>query len=80
MDPTKREIDWPKIFDTDFGSGHKAVLYWTFAMWAGRSWGGWEEDDGKIVPMVDVMSSSSSIGKLLCTIVHQALALRWDLT
>jgi hypothetical protein len=34
--PSRREIEWGKIMKTDFGSGHRAALYWAFSLWSGN--------------------------------------------
>ncbi|AFM43600.1 hypothetical protein Desaci_4775 (plasmid) [Desulfosporosinus acidiphilus SJ4] len=71
VEPERREIRWQKIFDTDFGSGHYAALYWAFSLWAGNSW---VKEDGSIV---DTMDRSYSMDEKLKRTSIFALKLRW---
>ncbi|MGF7186055.1 hypothetical protein GGQ84_002148 [Desulfitispora alkaliphila] len=71
--PERHEIDWEKIFNTDFGSGHKAALHWAFAMYSGNAWGSWLEGDRQ----VDIMSRSFSMDTKLRHVIIQALMIRW---
>jgi hypothetical protein len=71
VNPKKREIKWHKIFDTDFGSGHYAALYWAFSLWAGNSW--FNEDGNHI----DTMSRAYSMDECLKQTAILALKLRW---
>lgn len=71
--PGRREIKWQKIFDTDFGSGHRAILYWAFSLWAGNSWV--NEDDS----VVDTMDKSYYMDENLRKTAITALELRWRL-
>lgn len=69
--PDRREIKWHKIFDTDFGSGHRAILYWAFSLWAGNSWT--DENDNT----VDTMDKSYYMDEGLKITAITALELRW---
>lgn len=80
INPDIREIDWDSILSTDFGSGHYAVIYWAFGLWGGRSWGGWEGEDGKKVSMVDIVSRGYSMGSTLQFVALVAQAHRWGLS
>ena len=77
LKPKKREIKWSSIMSTDFGSGHRAALHWAFGLWAGSCWGGWEDDDGKEIPRVDITSVSYSMGQKLRFVALLAQAYRW---
>lgn len=80
INPVTREIHWDSILSTDFGSGHNAAIYWAFGLWGGRSWGGWEGDDRKKVPMVDIVSRGYSMGSSLQFVSLVAQAHRWGLS
>ena len=71
--PEHREIRWSKIFDTDFGSGHRAILYWAFSLWVGNSWV--DEDENQ----VDTMDKSYYMDDSLRRTAITALELRWRL-
>ncbi len=73
INPDRREIRWQKIFDTDFGSGHRAALYWAFSLWAGNSWV--YEDDSR----VDTMDKIYFMDERLRRTAITALELRWRL-
>lgn len=79
INPVARKIDWDVIISTDFGSGHYAAIYWAFGLWGGRSWGSWVDDDGKKVPIVDIVSRGYSMGSTLQFIALVAQAHRWGL-
>ena len=70
INPDRREISWSKIFDTDFGSGHRAILYWAFSLWAGNSWVDESENQ------VDTMDKSYYMGDNLIRTAITALELR----
>lgn len=80
LNPVDRSISWDDILSTDFGSGHYAAIYWAFGLWGGRSWGGWEGDDGKMVPKVDITSKSYSMGSCLQFVALVAQTHRWGLS
>ena len=69
--PAHREIEWEKIMQTDFGSGHRAALYWAFALWAGNSW--------RYPELVDTMDKAFYMDHDLRVTVTYALMLRWKL-
>lgn len=71
--PSRREIKWKKIMDTDFGSGHRAALYWAFSLWAGNSW---PTDEG----FIDTMGKSYYMDEDLRKTATIALMLRWKLS
>lgn len=71
--PERREIRWSKIFDTDFGSGHRAILYWAFSLWAGNSW--IDEDENQ----VDTMDKAYFMDDNLRRTAITALELRWKI-
>jgi len=73
IDPKRREIKWSKIFDLDFGSGHRAALYWAFSLWAGNSW---SNDEGE---QVDTMDKSYYMDEKLRRTAITALELRWGI-
>lgn len=77
--PISRDINWYDILNTDFGSGHYAYIYWAFGLWGSCSWGGWEDDDGKMIPKVDTISRSYSMDSKLKFIALVATAYRWGL-
>ena len=72
INPERREIKWEKIFDTDFGSGHYAALYWAFSLWAGNSW---PTDEGRI----DTMDRAYYMDEDLRRTAIYALLLRWKM-
>jgi len=72
----RREIDWMKIFKTDFGSGHRAALQWAYAMWAGRSWGGLIDERGNEIEKIDTVAYTNNMGERLAKTVYQALGLK----
>lgn len=76
LKPINRSINWKGILSSDFGSGHRAIIYWAFGLWGGCSWGGWEED-GKVIPKVDTISSAYSMDDKLRFIALVATAYRW---
>ncbi|MCL5273050.1 MAG: hypothetical protein M1486_07120, partial [Gammaproteobacteria bacterium] len=80
INPVTRDIDCDGILSTDFGHGHLAAIYWAFGMWGGCSWGGWEGDDGKKVPKVDIVSEGFSMGASLQFVALVAQAHRWGLS
>lgn len=67
----RREIKWSRIFDTDFGSGHRASLYWAFSLWAGNSWSNDDEST------VDTMDKAYYMDNTLRRTAITALELRW---
>jgi len=69
--PERREIKWQNIFDTDFGGGHYAALYWAFSLWAGNSW---MNEDGI---RIDTMDRSYYMDIDQKRIAITALELRW---
>lgn len=73
INPDLREIKWRKIFDTDFGSGHRAALYWAFSLWAGNSWV--DEDENQ----VDTMDHAYYMDEDLRRTAITALELRWKI-
>lgn len=79
LKPKRRSINWDGILATDFGSGHYAAIYFAFGLWGGRSWGGWEDDNGKKVPMVDTISRAYSMDSRLKFIALVAQTYRWGL-
>jgi len=76
--PDHREIEWQQIIDTDFGSGHRAAIHWAFSLWGAHSWGGWEEDDGRIIPLIDIASRAFSMDEVSRFIVLMAVGYRWE--
>lgn len=72
-----REIEWQRIFDTDFGSGHRAALHWAFSLWSAHCWGGWEDEHGRLIPMVDIASRAFSMDRVSKMIVLMAVGFRW---
>ncbi|OPY63658.1 MAG: hypothetical protein A4E56_00381 [Pelotomaculum sp. PtaU1.Bin065] len=81
LKPRHHDINWDGILATDFGSGHYAAVYWAFGLWSGRSWGwgGWEDNDGKKIPIVDTISRSFSMDSRLRFIALVATAFCWGL-
>lgn len=77
--PAKRGIAWDSILSNDFGSSHYAAIYWAFGLWGGNSWGGWQDDDGKIIPKVDTTSRAYSMDSRLKFVALVAQAYRWGL-
>ena len=73
INPKHREIKWGKIFDTDFGSGHRAALYWAFSLWAGNSWSNKEGEQ------VDTMDKSYYMDETLRRTAITSLELRWGI-
>lgn len=79
LKPGSRDINWYGILANDFGSGHYAAIYWAFGLWGGCSWGGWEDDDGKMIPKVDTISRAFSMDSKKMFIALVAQAFRWGL-
>jgi hypothetical protein len=75
INPKKREINWEAILKTDFGSGHYAIIYWAFTLWAGNSWQ-WN-DKGEHTEPVDTMSKAYYMDENLRKTAITALKLRW---
>lgn len=73
--PKKREINWDAILDTDFGSGHYAIIYWAFTLWAGNSWR--LDKNGEYCEPIDTMSRAYSMDENLRRTAITALELRW---
>jgi len=69
----RREIKWNKIFDTDFSSGHRAALYWSFSLWSGNSW---SNEEGE---QIDTMDKSYYMDERLRRTAIKALELRWGI-
>lgn len=80
INPVNRGINWEGILSTDFGHGHQTAIYWAFGLWGGHSWGGWEDDDGKKIPKVDITSEAYSMGSCLQFVALVAQAYRWGLS
>ena len=64
----KREINWNKIFTTDFGSGHRAALLWAKALWVDRR-----------PEKSDPFDRAFSMDTHLRVAVIKAVAIRWGL-
>lgn len=79
LNPSNRSIGWNRIHSADFGGGHYAVIYWAFGLWSGRSWGGWEDDGGKVVPTVDTTSRAYNMDSRQKLVALVAQAYRWGL-
>lgn len=73
INPARRSIDWDAIMQTDFGSGHRAALYWAFSLWAMNSW---PTDKG----FVDTMDRAYFMDHDLRKTATLALMLRWELS
>jgi hypothetical protein len=73
INPSRRSIDWDAIVSTDFGSGHRAALYWAFSLWAGNSW---PTDEG----FIDTMDMAYYMDYDLRKTATIALMLRWKLS
>lgn len=71
-----RDINWSKILEEDFGSGHRAAIYWAFSLWAGNSWRVYDEND-RLVKTIDTMDEAYSMNEALRRIALDALAWRW---
>jgi len=80
LNPNSRDINWFDIISTDFGLGHYAAIYWAFGLWGGHSWGGWEDDDGEMIPKIDTISRAYSMDSRLKLIALIAQAYRWGLS
>lgn len=80
INPVTRETNWESILSTDFSSGHYAAIYWAFGLWGGQSWGGWKDDKGKKIPIVDITSKAYSMGSTLQFVALVAQAHRWGLS
>ncbi|HBV98080.1 MAG: hypothetical protein JL50_00765 [Peptococcaceae bacterium BICA1-7] len=80
INSVNREINWDGILSTDFGHGHRTAIYWSFGLWGGRSWGGWEDEEGNKVPKVDITSEGFSMGSTLQLVSLVAQAYRWGLS
>lgn len=79
LKPKRRDIKWSRIMETDFGSGHRAVAHWAFGLWAGNSWGGWQNDDGEEIPRVDITSMACSMDQKLRFVALVAQAYHWGI-
>lgn len=75
--PQKREINWDAILNTDFGSGHYSVIYWSFTLWSGNSWQ-WNEKGERVEP-IDTMSRAYYMDDSLRRTAITALELRWKI-
>jgi len=73
--PKKFEINWDEILKTDFGSGHYAIIYWAFTLWAGNSWR--LDKEGEYCEPIDTMSRAYSMDETLRRTAITALELRW---
>jgi hypothetical protein len=79
LEPESREIKWYDILADDYGSGTRAAIYWAFTLWSGRNWGGWEDDDGTVLPVVDAASGAYSMDKISRLVALVATGYRWGL-
>lgn len=77
INPKKRSIDWDKIMENDFAAGHRAMIYWTFALWAGNSWR--LDGQGEYTAPVDTMDWAYSMDEDLRRTAITALELRWKI-
>jgi len=73
----QRGINWDGILDTDFGSGHYAIIYWAFELWSGNSWR-WDDKGERIEP-IDTLSRAYSMDEDLRRTAITALELRWGI-
>lgn len=76
INPARRSIDWDAIMDTDFGSGHRAALYWAFSLWAGNSW---PEETETGFGYIDTIDKAFCMDYDLRKTATLALMLRWKL-
>lgn len=77
INPKSREISWISILKTDFGSGHRSIIYWAFTLWSGNSWH-WDEN-GDHIEAIDTMDRAYLMDIDLKRIAITALELRWGL-
>lgn len=77
VNPKRREIEWLKLMDHDFSSGHRAALYWAFSLWSGNSWR--YDSDGNSITPVDTMDWSYYMDGYLRKVAVRALELRWKM-
>ena len=75
INPSRREIEWFEIMGNDFGSGHRAAIYWAFTLWSGNSWR--YDSEGNSVNPIDTMSEAYSMDDVLRRTAITALQLRW---
>lgn len=75
INPKSRGIEWFKIMDEDFSSGHRAALYWAFSLWSGNSWR--YDSDGNSIAPIDTMDWAYYMDEDLRRTAITALELRW---
>lgn len=68
IDPDKDRIDWDTIFKYPWGSGHKAVLAWSFALWRDETH-----------PQINLFDGALNLDCALKKAVLEALMIRWNL-
>ncbi len=67
VDAERRLVNWPSVFESDYGSGHAAAVLWAYSLWT----------DTASVP--DPFSIAFSMDAGLRRAVIRALAIRWSI-
>jgi hypothetical protein len=68
VDPDNDRIDWDAIFKYPWGSGHKAVLGWAYALW---------RDEG--LAKINLFDGALNLDYPLLNAILEALVIRWNL-
>jgi len=68
IDPEQDRIDWEPIFKYPWGSGHKTLLGWCYAIW---------RDESR--PRISLFDGAINLDRPLQKAVLEGLMIRWNL-